>query len=92
MKAIAEKTSKKKQRKSWSKETRINDITKEIRVEELDNKGYLVNINEHGEVKGRWFSEESKYYSETNPLEPEEDTTTKQLESILSNKKKTLIV
>ena len=63
---------KKKARKTWRKETRINDFTNSVNVEELDNGGYLVSLNKYGTNKaGKYIDETSKYYSEANPLEPE---------------------
>ena len=63
----------KKKRETWSQTKKVNEITEEIRVEKLDNTGYLVTISKHGEdSKGKWFSKESKLYSETNPLDTDE--------------------
>lgn len=68
-------SSKPKQRETWSRETRNNNMTKRVTVEELDNKGYLVIINIYGDKpNGKYFDNTKKYYSETNPLEPEEES------------------
>lgn len=64
----------KKKRQSWSKETRVDDVTREVRVEALDNGGFLVNIRKSWyDKKEQWHNEETKLYSESNPLEPEVD-------------------
>jgi len=70
-KAIDAPTKKKKEL-TWSKSTRVGEMTKEIRVEKLANSGFLVIYSKHGDdAKGNWINKEIKTYSETNPLEVE---------------------
>jgi len=64
----------KKKRRTWSKETRVDDLTERVSVEELDNGGFLVVVNKYGNKKnGEYFDESNKYFSEDNPLEPVEE-------------------
>lgn len=65
--------SKEKKRKTWSQTVKADEITEEIKVEKLDNEGYLVTISKYGEdSKGDWFNKDSKIYSEINPLDKDE--------------------
>lgn len=67
-------SSDKKEKKEWSKSVTVNGVTKSLRVEELDNEGYLICLN----IYGRGSEDEEykevykKYYSPVNPLEKEE--------------------
>ena len=70
--AIDKVVTKKKKETTWSKSTRIGEMTKEVRVEKLANSGFLVIYSKHGEDdKGKWISKEVKTYSESNPLAPD---------------------
>ena len=67
------KSKKQKERKTWSKETRSNNTTERVSVEELDGGGYLVIVNKYvHKQNGEYFDETKKFYSEGNPLEPQE--------------------
>ena len=62
-----------KKRKTWSQTSKVDEVTEEIKVEKLDNEGYLVVISKYGDdAKGDWFNKESKIYSEINPLDTDE--------------------
>jgi hypothetical protein len=64
---------KKKKRETWSQTKRQGDTTEEISVEKLDNKGYLVTVSKSWyDTKRNWQHEESKVYSEENPLDENE--------------------
>ena len=66
------KVAKKKKETTWSKSTRVGDMTNEVRVEKLANGGFLVVYGKHGEDEnGKWINKEIKTYSETNPLAPD---------------------
>ena len=73
--AIDKVVAKKKKETTWSKSTRIGEMTKEVRVEKLANGGFLVIYSKHGEDdKGKWINKEVKTYSEENPLAPDVET------------------
>jgi hypothetical protein len=64
---------KKKQRETWSQTKRVGDKTQEINVEKLDNEGYLITISKSWtDPKTGWQHEDSKIYSEVNPLDKDE--------------------
>lgn len=67
MKILGDESSEKKQYKTWSKSTKANDVTKEIKVEEIEN-GFLVCTNVYGYKDGKYEDDYKKYYSKTNPL------------------------
>ena len=70
-----EAVAKKKKEVTWSKSTRVGEMTNEVRVEKLANGGFLVVYSKHGDDdKGKWISKEVKTYSETNPLDIEVET------------------
>jgi len=72
LKANTVKQNERKQRKTWSKEIRSNNVTQRMSVEELDRGGYLVILNKYGNgPKGEYYDITEKYYSEENPLEPD---------------------
>jgi len=77
----------------WSQSFRNGDMTREIEVEELDNGGYLVTLSRNGyENKGtkkeKWVSDSRKVYSETNPLDKDEnDNPIDQLAGIITRAK-----
>lgn len=54
-------------KKTWAKTSKVGDYTKELRVEEIEN-GYLICLDEYGEVNGKYTSKYRKYYSKENPL------------------------
>lgn len=59
----------KKEYKRWEKSERINDYTKTLIVEEVEN-GYIVSISTDGKnKKGQWEYDCKKWISEENPLE-----------------------
>lgn len=65
------------------------EITTRITVEKIEN-GFLITKNIYGNKKGKWFDENKKFYSETNPLDKKEDkdldkTTSKDILSALDN-------
>ena len=66
-------TKKSKKRETWSQTKRVGDKTEEVNVEKLDNGGYLVTISKSWyDSKQNWKHEDSKLYSETNPLDKDE--------------------
>lgn len=66
---------KKKKRETWSQTKRIGDKTEEINVEKLDNEGYLITISKSWtDQKNGWQHEDSKIYSDTNPLDKDESS------------------
>ena len=79
-----------KKRETWSQTTRQGDDSEEIRVEKLDNKGYIVTIRQNWyDSKGNWKEKEKKLYSDTNPLDPDEsDNPVDKLFKIISGDKK----
>lgn len=66
----------KKKKKTWSMSINKDGIDVSIRVEELDNEGYLVCINRYGrkDEKGEYHDDNKKFYSKVNPLENEKGT------------------
>lgn len=68
MDKLSTKKSSPKKYKSWVKRTEKNDITKEVRVEEIEN-GFLVCLETYGDRNGKYFNERKKYYAKDNPLE-----------------------
>jgi hypothetical protein len=86
---ITEKT-KAPKRKEWSKSVTVNGLTQTIRVESLDNGGYLVCVSEYGykpsDVKRtNYIDNTKKLYSEENPLEKKEEVNLiNELSSILT--------
>lgn len=77
---------KKKKRETWSQTKRIGDKTEEINVEKLDNNGYLVVISKSWyDSKGQWHNQDKKIYSDSNPLDSNEnDNPIDQLSSVLT--------
>lgn len=67
MKELKPSLSKDKQYKSWAKTSKRDGLTKEIKVEEIEN-GFLVCLEEWGEKGGKYFNTCRKYYSKDNPL------------------------
>lgn len=53
--------------RTWSKSSRNNDWTKEIRVDEIEN-GFLVSLEEYGNVGGDYKHKCRKYFTKENPL------------------------
>lgn len=45
-----------------------NGITKEVRVEKVEN-GYIVQVSKSGDTKDGWKHSSKKWISATNPLE-----------------------
>lgn len=68
MDKLSTKESSPKKYKSWVKRTEKNDITKEVRVEEIEN-GFLVCLETYGHKNDKYFNEHKKYYTKDNPLE-----------------------
>jgi hypothetical protein len=67
---------KKKKRQTWSQTKRVGDDTEEVNVEKLDNEGYLVTISKSWyDAKQNWKHEDTKMYSETNPLDKDNSQT-----------------
>lgn len=64
---ILEEPNGKKEYQRWSKSSTSNGITKEVKVEEIEN-GFLVTTDVWGDMDGKYTSECKKYYSKTNPL------------------------
>lgn len=63
-----------KKRETWSQTKRVGDTTEEMRVEKLDNTGYLVTISKTWyDEKRNWKEKEVKLYSEINPLDTDEN-------------------
>lgn len=61
-------------RETWSQTKKVGDVREEVNVEKLDNKGYLVVISKSWyDAKGNWKNKELKLYSETNPLDTDEE-------------------
>lgn len=71
-------------KKSWAKTSRVGDYTKELRVEEIEN-GYLVCLDEYGEVNGKYTSKYRKYYSKENPLSADDLVIDNGLDSAISS-------
>ena len=66
-----------KKEETWSQTIKRGDITSSIRVEKLDNTGYLVTIEKYGYSKKdskheHYINETTKLYSLTNPLDNDE--------------------
>ena len=77
-------SSTKKQYKTWSKSSRNNGWTKEIRVEEIEN-GFLVCLDEYGERGGKYESSYKKYYAKENPLSDDDLKMDDGLEDAIDN-------
>ena len=74
VKANKKSFNKNKEIKSWSTSIKKGDTNKRIEVEKLDNHGFLVTVCLYGnDSKGNYIDETKKYYSEINPLEPQDD-------------------
>jgi hypothetical protein len=52
---------------TWEKTIRKNDFTKCVRVEQVTN-GYIITIDEYGDVNGKYQSNCKKMISTENPL------------------------
>ena len=53
--------------RAWSKSSRNDDWTKEIRVDEIEN-GFLVSLEEYGQKGGDYKHKCRKYFTKENPL------------------------
>lgn len=73
LKSYDSESPKKKEKKTWRKETRCNGITNCVDVEELDNGGYLVTTSKYGDIDGKYTNESNKMFSKINPLDEEFD-------------------
>lgn len=73
-----------KKYKSWSKSSRSDEWTKEIKVEEIEN-GYLVCLDQYGEKDGEYKSEYKKYFSKENPLSDSDLETDNGLEGAIDD-------
>ena len=63
-------------RENWSQTKTVGKNTETIRVEKLDNEGYLVCIEKSWyDDKQQWYNNEVKLYSETNPLDDDDNDT-----------------
>ncbi len=75
---------------TWSQRTEKDGVTECISVEKLANHGYLVTLNKYGRKgnKGDYFDVSRKLYSDTNPLDKDEesDTPFNEMFKMLSNK------
>lgn len=76
--------SSKKPYKTWSKSSRSDGYSKELRVEEIEN-GFLVLLDEYGEKNGKYTSNCRKYYSEENPLADDDLVMDSGLEDAITN-------
>lgn len=65
-------TNKKPEKLEWSKTIRKNDDRCTITVEELDGGGYLITKDSSYKVGDEWKYENTKSYSESNPLQDED--------------------
>jgi hypothetical protein len=65
--ALADYSKSKKSYKSWSKSSNNNGYHKEIRVEEIEN-GFLICLNEWGDINGKYMDKNVKYFAKENPL------------------------
>ena len=84
MENILSSKNNKKDYKSWSKSSRSDEWTKEIRVEEIEN-GYLVCLEQYGEKDGEYKSEYKKYFSKENPLSDSDLETENGLEGAIDD-------
>jgi hypothetical protein len=67
-------TSVKEKKFSASVSEKIGEVTKEVKVREIEN-GFLVCVEERGyDKKNNWYSNEKEYYSKTNPLAPKTES------------------
>lgn len=67
----------KKKRETWAQTTERGSMTESIRVEKLDNGGYLVVLEKYGyenkdTKKEKYISTTKKLFSESNPLDANE--------------------
>lgn len=76
--------SSKKPYKTWSKSSRSDGYSKELRVEEIEN-GFLVLLDEYGEKNGKYTSNCRKYYSKENPLADDDLVMDSGLEDAITN-------
>ena len=74
----------KKQYKTWSKSSRSNEWTKELRVEEIEN-GFLVCLDEYGEKNGKYESNYKKYFAKEYPLSEDDLKVDDGLDSAIEN-------
>lgn len=74
----------KKPYKTWSKSSRSDGFSKELRVEEIEN-GFIVILDEYGEKNGKYTSNCRKYYSEENPLADDDLVMDTGLEDAITN-------
>lgn len=73
----------KKKNRTWSKSTRKDGFTKELRVEEIEN-GFLVCLDTYGEKNGKYTSDYRKYYAKENPLSDDDLTMDNGLDSAIT--------
>jgi hypothetical protein len=71
-----------KKYRTWSRSSNKDGYHKEIRVEEIEN-GYLVCLNEWGDIGGKYKDSNKKYYSKENPLSDKDIKTDDGLESAI---------
>lgn len=74
---ISKESFEQKKDETWAQTIRKGDITESIRVEKLDNEGYLVVLERYGYEKGdkkhqKYISSTKKLFSEINPLDTDE--------------------
>jgi len=78
----------KKERDTWSRSVEVNGITKEIRVREADNDGYIIRLNAYGDFpkedgNGKEYQHrEKEFISKTNPLATKDDEFQKSMDAI----------
>ena len=56
-----------KKNKVWIKRTEGSPISKEIKVEEIEN-GFIITTEEWGDKNDKYFHSTKKFYSKDNPL------------------------
>lgn len=78
----------KKEKDSWSRSVKVNDITKEINVRETDNNTYIIRLTAWGDFpkedgEGKEYKHlEKEYTSSKNPLATEDDDFKKSMDAI----------
>jgi len=81
--------SEKKKYKRWSKEVRMDDVTKRIEVEEVSN-GYIITIEKYGTIEGEYKSECTKKISTSNPFDKSEDKDDEGFDGLMGSAVKTM--
>jgi len=69
---VSNKSSNKKEYKSWRKSVEKDGVTKSVSVDECEN-GFIISVCEYGDGNKGWYDDTKKYISTKNPLEGQKE-------------------